>query len=168
MEKLNFLVLLAATLVPLVVGFVWYNPKIGFGKAWMSATGITEENARGANMVVVFGLTVLFSFLLAFIMHLLVIHQVHIVALLTHQPDSADPNSQSSVMLKQIMDSYGTSYRTFKHGAFHGTLGGIMLALPIIGVPALFERKSFKYVAIHAGYWIVCIALMGGIICGFA
>jgi len=165
---MNILVILAATLVPLIVGFVWYSPKIGFGKAWMQATGITMDDGKNTNMVLVFGLTILFSFFVAMAMHMLVIHQIHIVSLLTHQPDSKDPNSESMTLLKRIMELFGTSYRTFKHGAFHGTLAGIMLAVPIIGVPALFERRSFKYVAINAGYWIVCMALMGGIICQFA
>lgn len=163
----NLFVVLAATLVPLLVGFVWYNPKIGFGKAWMTASGMTEEHAKGANMALVFGLTILFSFFVAFAMHLVVIHQIHAMAILTNQADSSDPNSESITMLKRFMELYGTSYRTFKHGAFHGTIAGIMLAIPIIGVPALFERRSFKYVAINAGYWVLCMALMGGIICAF-
>lgn len=168
MEKFNFVPLLIATALPLVIGFVWYSPKIGFGKAWMKATGITEDSAKGANMVLIFGLTILFSFLVAFIMHMLVIHQMHTIALLSNQPDSREPNSESMALLKQFMERYGNSYRTFKHGAFHGTIAGIALAIPIIGVPALFERRSFKYVAINAGYWIVCMALMGGVICAFA
>lgn len=167
METTNLLVVLAATFVPLVVGFVWYNPKFGFGKAWMTASGMTEETARGANMAKVFGLTILLSFFVAFAMHLVVIHQIHVISLLTNQADSHDPDSESITMLKRFMELYGTSYRTFKHGAFHGTIAGIMLAFPIIGVPALFERKSFKYVAINAGFWVVCMALMGGIICAF-
>ncbi len=32
MMKLNFLIILAAALIPMVMGFIWYNPKI-FGKA---------------------------------------------------------------------------------------------------------------------------------------
>ena len=164
---MNIVVLLGATLVPLVIGFVWYNPKIGFGKAWMAATGITEEDGKNANMGLIFGLTLLLSFFVAVVMTLLVVHQVHVNALLTHQPDSGDPNSESMALLAKFNELYSTSYRTFKHGAFHGTFAGIMLAFPIIGVPALFERKSFKYVAINAGYWVVCMALMGGIICAF-
>ncbi|WP_317898469.1 DUF1761 domain-containing protein [Aurantibacillus circumpalustris] len=164
---MNIVVLLGATLVPLVIGFVWYNPKIGFGKAWMVATGITEEDGKNANMGLIFGLTILLSFFVAVVMTMLVVHQVHVNALLTHQPDSGDPNSESMTLLAKFTELYGTSYRTFKHGAFHGTFAGIMLAFPIIGVPALFERKSFKYVAINAGYWVVCMALMGGIICAF-
>jgi uncharacterized membrane protein len=164
---MNIIVLLGATLIPLIVGFIWYSPTLGFGKAWMAATGLTQEDEKKANMGLMFGLTILLSFFVAFIMTLLVIHQIHIVSLLSNQPDSQDPNSESMAILHRIMELYGTSYRTFKHGAFHGTIAGIMLAVPIIAIPALFERKSFKYVAINGGYWVVCMALMGGVICQF-
>jgi len=167
MEATNLLVVLGVTLIPLAVGFIWYNPKIGFGKAWMQASGMTEENARGANMTLVFGLTILLSFFIAFGMHLIVIHQIHVMAILTNQADSHTAGSESITMLNRFMELYGNSYRTFRHGAFHGTLAGIMLAIPILGVPALFERKSFKYVAINGGFWVVSMALMGGIICAF-
>jgi len=35
--EINFLILLAATLAPMVIGFIWYHPKL-FGTAWMSAS----------------------------------------------------------------------------------------------------------------------------------
>ena len=162
---MNFLAILLASLVPLITGFVWYHPKV-LGNKWMLASGMTEEKGKGANMIKIFGLTFLFSFMLAIIMQLLVIHQTHTIALLSNQPDSKDPNSEASLMLKKFMELFGNSYRTFKHGAFHGTLAGIFLALPIIGINALFERRSFAYIAINAGYFIITFALMGGILCG--
>jgi hypothetical protein len=165
--QISFLIIFLASLVPLVLGFIWYHPKV-FGTKWMEATGLSEEKIKGANMAKIFGLTYLFSLFLTFSLQMLVIHQIHTVSLLTHQPDSADPNSEASQMLKKFMELFGTSYRTFKHGAFHGTLAGIMLALPIVGINALFERKSFKYIAINAGYFTVAFALMGGILCAFA
>ena len=63
------------------------------------------------------------------------------------------------------MDQYGQNFRTFKHGAFHGTLSGIFYAFPIIAINALFERRSWKYIWIHTGYWILTLALMGGTVC---
>jgi len=32
----------------------------------------------------------------------------------------------------------------------------------------MFERRGFKYIAIHGGYWMLTLGLMGGIICQFA
>jgi hypothetical protein len=165
--EVNWLIVLAATAVPMVTGFIWYNPTIGFGKSWMAASGMTMEKAKSANMGLIMGLTALFAFLIAISMQSIVIHQYSIFGILSMQPDSADPASRSSVMLKDFMENYGTSYRTFKHGAFHGALFGIMFALPLIGTGALYEGKGFKYIAIHSGYWILNLALMGGIICAF-
>jgi hypothetical protein len=162
----NFSIVLAATAVPLVIGFIWYHPKV-FGTAWMKTTGMTPEKGKQSNMVVMFGLTLLFSFFIASLLMSLVVHQVSVVSLLSNQPDSGDPASESSTMLKRFMELYGNSYRTFKHGVFHGTLSGIFLALPIVAINALFEQKGFKYIVINAGYWIVSMALMGGLICAF-
>lgn len=163
----NFAIVLAAAVIPMVIGFIWYNPKV-LGKAWMEAAGLTEEKLKSANMAKIFIVSFLFMLMLAFVMQMLVIHQIHTMAILYNQPDFAQAGSPSSQMLKQFMELYGSSYRTFKHGAFHGTFAGITLALPILGVNALFERKSFKYIAINAGYWILSMALMGGVICAFA
>lgn len=162
--KLNFPILFAAAVVPLLVGFIWYNRKT-FGNAWMKASGMTEEKAKGMNMGIVFGLTYLFSFFVAFALQFIVIHQYSTIAILSTQPDSQTPGSESMNMLNHFMELYGHSYRTFKHGAFHGTIAAITLALPVLGVNALFERKGGKYIFINLGFWIVCMALMGGIIC---
>jgi hypothetical protein len=164
--EINFLILLAATFVPLVIGFIWYHPKV-FGNAWMRAAGITPDAAKNANMALIFGLTILFSFFIAFMMQSMVIHQFSVLGLLSQQPDFQTEGSESSQLLKRIMDLYGRSYRTFKHGAFHGVLTGIFFAIPILGINSLFERKGFKYIAINGGYWIVSLGLMGGVICAF-
>jgi hypothetical protein len=165
--EINFLILLAATLMPLVVGFIWYHKKV-FGTAWMHAAGVSEDSAKNANMGLIFGLTILFSFFIAFMMQSMVIHQFNVFGILATQPDFATEGSESSSMLKRFMELYGNSYRTFKHGAFHGALAGIFFATPILGINSLFERKGFKYIAINGGYWIVSLALMGGVICAFS
>lgn len=162
----NFIVLLLAALIPLITGFIWYNSKT-FGNAWMKAADMTPEKAKGANMALVFGLTYLFSFLLSFALSPIVIHQYSIFSTVMGDPDLNDATSQLSTWLKEFYDKYGKNYRTFKHGALHGTMSGIFFALPILAVNAMFERKSAKYIAINAGYWTVTLALMGGVICAF-
>ncbi len=161
--QVNFLAVFIASLIPLVIGFVWFNPKT-FGTIWMNETGMTPEKGKEANMMKVMGLTWLFSFMLAFIMQPIVIHQYGIFSILGMQPDSSDPNSEPMQLFKKIMDLYGSSYRTFKHGAFHGIIAALFLVLPIMAINALFEQKSAKYVAVNLGYWAVSMALMGGIV----
>lgn len=59
----NLIAVLVSSLVTLLVGFVWYNPKV-FGTIWMQETGMTEEKAQKSNMLKVFGLTIfLFHFI---------------------------------------------------------------------------------------------------------
>lgn len=165
--KIDIVILLLAALVPLAIGNIWYNPKIGFGNAWMKASGMTEEKAKGANMILILGLTYLFSFFVAFALCSFSIHQLSLTSLFFLQPID-DPTTEMGALYKSVMDVLGNSYRTFKHGAFHGTIAGIVIALPVISVGAMFERRGFKYIAIHAGYWIVSMALMGGIVCAYA
>ncbi len=161
---INFLAVLVAALVPLIMGFIWYNPKV-LGNAWMQAAGVTEEKMKGANMAVIFGISFVLSFLLAFFTQSLVIHQFHIAgAFFDYQEQIKDVNTSEGALFKQVMDLVGTSHRTFKHGAFHGVLSGLFVITPILATNAMFERKGFKYIAINAGYWIICLAIMGGIV----
>lgn len=163
----NFLFIALAALVPLVIGFIWYNPKV-FGNAWMKSAGITEETMQGANMAVIFGLTYILSLLVALILFSMVIHQTHLYSILMDEPGLMEAGSPVNDLLKDFMEKYGNNFRTFKHGALHGTIGGLFLAMPVLAINALFERKGFKYIAINAGFWIVSLAIMGGIICQFA
>lgn len=163
----NFPILALSALVPLLLGFVWYNPK-AFGNAWMQAADMTEDKMKGANMALIFGLTFLLSLLVAVMLGTIVIHQNGLFSLLAGEPDFANPQSEAGQFLSNAMQKYGGNFRTFKHGALHGTLSGIFFALPILGIIALFERKGFKYIAINAGYWVVSLAIMGGIICAFS
>ena len=48
-SSLNWLAVIAATLVAFVVGAVWYTPAL-FGKAWMKATGLKESDLKKAGM----------------------------------------------------------------------------------------------------------------------
>ena len=164
---INFLFLAAAALIPMVMGFVWYNPKV-LGNSWMEASGLNEEKLKGANMPLIFGLSYFFSFLLAFGIYFMVVHQTHVMSTLMNEPGLQDPGTDMYNYYTDFMTRFGSNFRTFKHGVFHGTIGGIVVALPILATNALFERKGFKYIAINAGYWIITMALMGGVICQFA
>lgn len=137
----NWLALIVASILPLVTGFIWYNPKV-FGTAWMKESGMTEEKAKQMNPAKTYGLAVVMAFLLA----LAIWPQVMLggTAEMPHGP--------------------GGDYMTFTHGLLHGALMGAFIALPVLATNALFEMKSFKYVMINAGYWVLTMALMGGII----
>ena len=158
--EINFLALIVAALSTLVVGFIWYNPKV-FGGIWMRETGMTEEKAKGSNMALIFGMSIFYAFLIAFILQMLVIHQYGALGMVGGDPTLAKPSYGA------FMADYGVSFRTFKHGMLHGFLSGLFFALPILGTTALYERRSWKYTLVVGGYWIVACMIMGGIICAW-
>ncbi len=167
MVHVNFLAVLVAALIPLVIGFVWYNPKV-FGAAWMKAADMSMEKIKGANMALVFGLTFVFSFFVAMTMNFVTIHQFGMQSsLMTDAKAFEDATSPVRVYFADYLAKYGNNFRTFKHGAFHGTVSGFMFVLPVIAINAMFEHKGFKYIAINAGFWIISLALMGGVVCGW-
>lgn len=157
-QPFNFYAVIAATFVTLVVGFIWYSPQV-FGTIWMKETGMTEEKAKQSNMLKVFGLTIVYSFMLSFIMPSLVIHQMGVLG--TFGGNMKDVN------YIEFMKLHGDLFRTFKHGALHGFVSGLFIALPITAINGLFEQKSWKYILINAGYWMVSMMIMGAIICGW-
>jgi hypothetical protein len=164
---MNYLSLIAAALVPMAVGFVWYHPKT-FGNTWMRAAGITEEMIKTGNMPLIFGLSLLFSLMLALNIHGLATHDGFISGALYYVTDGTmkpDPASEAGKWLEYYNTNLAASNHTFKHGAFHGLfLAGLFLALPMVAINALFERKGWKYIAVNAGYWLVTFLLMGGIL----
>lgn len=158
---INPIAIPVAAVAALLIGALWYNPKIGFGNVWMRESGMTEEKMKSGKMGIIFGLSLLFAALLAMLLMNFTNHQWGAFGMIGAEPELAKPSFEA------FMNDYGTAYRTFKHGALHGSMFGIMGALPIIGTIALFERKSAKYIFVNSGYWIVTLTIMGGIICAW-
>lgn len=162
--NMNFLAVLVSATIPMVMGFIWYNPKV-MGTAWMRETGLTEDKMKGGNMAIIFGISFILSFLLAVSLQFNVIHQFHITsAFFDFKEQIKDAATPEGSIYKSTMDLVGLGHRTFKHGALHGTMTGLLFVTPILATGAMFERKSFKYIAINCGYWIICLAIMGGIL----
>ncbi|MEZ4793293.1 MAG: DUF1761 domain-containing protein [Gelidibacter sp.] len=159
--EMNFIAIAVAALSTLVVGFIWYHPKV-FGTVWMNATGLTDEELKKGNMLKIFGLTLILSFMIATVLQFLTIHQTGAFSMIGGQV-----TSETLPSFQVFMDDYGMAFRTYKHGAFHGFLTGLFFALPLIAINGLFEHKSAKYIFVNSGYWIVSLTLMGAIICGW-
>ncbi len=158
---MNWYILFISAAIPLVTGFIWYNKNV-FGNAWTKASGINPDDGTKMNMVKLFGLTYLLGLFFSGAMLSMVIHQMHVGSIFADVPDANQPGSDFML----FMEKYGDKFKTFKHGAFHGFIGSITVALPIIGIIAMFERRSGKYIFIHWGYWAITMMLMGGLICG--
>lgn len=159
----NFLFIALAALIPMIMGFLWYGPLL-FQNAWMKQLGFTEESLKGGNMAVIFILSYVFSFMLAFFLQFITVHQTGIYSSLL-ESGSTELTGDALAQFKELMSTYGDNYRSFKHGALHGVLAGVFVVLPVLATQAMFERKTAKYVLINAGYWILTIALMGGVVC---
>ncbi len=158
--EFNVLAIIVAAIVPLVLGFLWYNPAL-FGNVWMRESGMTEEKMKSSNMAVIFGVSLLLSILLSFFTQFLVIHQTGALGMVGADLEAAKPSFEA------FMADYGTAHRSFGHGALHGAFAGIFLVLPIMGTNGLFERKSWKHILINAGYWTLALTIMGSILCGW-
>jgi hypothetical protein len=134
MGDVNWLSLIIAAILPSILGFAWYSPML-FGKAWMDSIGMTEEKARSGNMPLNMGISLVLSFFLAF-------------------------------FLLATVNGMGQEgeFDTFKHGAFHGLLLGILVVIPTFITNGLFEQRAWKTMLINVAYWIITLALMGGVI----
>jgi hypothetical protein len=137
MEKVNFLSLVLASLVPMVVGFIYYHKAL-FGKAWMESIGMTDEKQKSANMPVMMAVSLVMSFLIAFFMM-----------------QFCNGAGQEGV---------NGEFDTFKHGALHGIIVSLFLIIPVVISNGLFEQKSWKNILINGLYWMITLAIMGGIV----
>lgn len=164
LPEMNFLAIILAALVPMVVGFIYYNPKT-VGSAWMKASGMTDEKVKSGNMLVIFGSSLLLSFLMAVIMVQMVIHQTDLFSLFNGKEGMGVAGSEVQNAVDEVLRLGGDNFRTFGHGMVHGAFVGILLIFPIITTNNLFERKPFKLSLINSIYWIITLMLMGGILC---
>jgi len=65
LHDLNWLAIIVGAIIPMVLGFIWYHPKL-FGRMWMDSLGFNEEDLKGGNMAMIFGLSFLLAAVLAY------------------------------------------------------------------------------------------------------
>ena len=72
MLSVNFLTILVATIVNMVLGFIWYGPLLG--KQWMKASGRTKESMEKEkkDMPMVMGLMFVGALVMAYILALFI------------------------------------------------------------------------------------------------
>ena len=164
--EINYLLLFATALIPLAVGSLWYSNFL-FGKIWFRTSGMTEEKMSPGNMLLIFGLTYLLGLFLSNGLAAWSVHQMMTENLFVMQPGYSDQAGEYYEFFQTFITKYGTLHRSFGHGAVHGVVGALFLALPLIGINALFERRGWKYIAVHVGYWLVVMVLMCGVLSQF-
>ncbi len=163
MGQANWFILPIAAFFPLIIGYVWYHPAL-FGKKLSLITGekIPEKPSIGR-----IALIYLFSFLLAYILTLMSVHQTAMFQLFFMDPNLGDINSEYSQFINQFMKDYGDRHRTFGHGMIHGAEASLLFGLAFFGITSLMQNKPLKSIWIHLGFWIFCCSLMAGLSCAF-
>jgi hypothetical protein len=63
MQGINWLAVVAAAVSSFVLGGLWFGPL--FGKAWMRASGVTEEMVASANMARTLGVSFVLQLIIA-------------------------------------------------------------------------------------------------------
>lgn len=142
--QINFPALLVATIIPLVMGFIYYHPSV-LGNTWMAANGFVKTSLTPPKPVM-YLLALFCSFLLAFFLWGW-----------TTGAGGVDPFQTTDPV-------DGHSYVTFKHGAFHGIVFSLLVILPIFITMKIFEMRSWKWAFVNGGYWGITIILMCGIL----
>ena len=165
--EMNVYVFFITALIPLIIGSIWYNPKV-FGNVWMRSSGVTEEQAQSGNMLLIFGLAYVFGVMLSVFFSSWSVHQLSVNGLFAMQPGFVDKTDQGMIALvNSINGEYAGLHRTFGHGAIHGIIAAVLGALPLVAINALFERRGWKYIMVHFGYWLITFILMSGAVCQF-
>jgi len=167
MLTLNPLIIALTGLIPMVIGAIYYSPAV-MGKTWMRTSGTSEEKAASGNMILILGVAYVLSCLLAVFLTINSIHQFSIQSLFVMDESFEVAGSEMNNFMNDFMAKYGDRHRTFGHGAVHGGFLSLLVALPLIGIIANFERRGWKYIAVHWVYWFIALVLMSGVVCQFS
>lgn len=167
----NLWLALPIALIPILVGFVYYGP-MAFHKTWQKEAGLTDEQIAGGNMTKILGLSLVYSFLIACFVPIFTVHQTALSGIFGTSAMDQWMVKGSDLMTKldeiNALTGLYEHHLHFGHGAFHGLLFALLFVGPVFWVNGLFERKSWKYMLLHTGYWAICLSLMGGVWAQFA
>jgi len=137
--ELNMLAVGVAALFPMIIGFIYFHPKV-LGGVWMKANGFTLESVGKGPNPVLYVVALVLSFLLSLWM----------------SGNVAGPG--------QDVAPDGHSYATFGHGVIHGMVISLLVLLPVLGTISIFEKRGWGWLFTNLGYWMITLALMGGIL----
>ncbi len=134
----NYLAVLLAAFVSIVLGFLWYGPF--FGKPWMKLMGISKESMQSGQkgMAKTYALMIVTTLITAYVLS-------HVTTF-------------GIAYFKTPGVSAGLS------SGFWMWLG---FAVPLIMDGQLWEKKPWKLFWINAGYRLVSFLLMGAILAGW-
>ena len=132
--EVNWLAVLVAGVMSMMVGFFWYSPLL-FAKPWMKMSGMTKEKIAKSNMTKTYGISFVVGLVTAFVLAYgmgLSIDFFHYSGLLT------GISSAIWIWLGFVMPVQLTSW--------------------------LFDGKSFSLFLINTGYQLSSLIVMGVVI----
>jgi hypothetical protein len=132
--EINFIGVLAASIVSMVVGSIWYSKAV-FGKIWVKLEKIDEKKAKKDAPSAISGMAVL-AILMAYVL-------AHVTYL--SSAFYTDYSYQGAAL----------------SSAFWMWVGFV---LPVVASNSLFNQAPWKISAIHAGNWLVTLLGMGFVI----
>lgn len=162
----NINALFYAAFIPLIIGSIWYHPKM-MGKISSKSKGPSVSNKSSIGQLAKILLGYVIGVLIAYTLMGITVHQLGVMQTLLDQPGFSDQQGQGYLFFQNFMAEYGNSYRNLFHGLFHGAVSACSFALPVIGSIALYEEKGWKFVMVHFGYWLICLSMMSGLISHF-
>ena len=137
--QMNWAAYAVAVVAQMVIGFIWFHPKV-MGTMWAKSLGVPLEEMKPNNPGMVYGLTTLYTLLFT----------MFLMTNVTGPGQDVAPD--------------GHSYHTFQHGFAHALILAVMVVLPILGTPALYEGKKKGWMMVQMGYWLVRLIVAAGII----
>lgn len=137
--------IVVATLMPMLIGFIYYHPKV-LGGVWMRANGFTPESIGTGPKPIMFLAATVLSLMLAFWCRIqfMDVHQTSL-----------------------NFDGTPKDWVTYGHGVAHGLIYGLFVILPVFGTNAIFEKRSLSYVLVNVGYWTLTLVAVCAIVCGW-
>lgn len=156
----NILVLIGASFIPMILGAIWFHPKVFGGDKWYDLAKLIGDERSDVSTIKLLS-TMILNFLIAFGLYNLVVHQFALFSVV-----GGDVELLKTGTSYAFLQEYGSTFQTFKHGAFHGLMPAtLMFVVPVLGYVTIFEKKSIKYFLVYLGYWAISLTIMGGILC---
>ena len=131
----------------MIIGAIFYGPL--FGKQWVASLGYSQDNLpEPIKMPIVYVISFLLSFVLSY----------HIAFIIEHVHKGVNDAGERIF----------TTTHTFGHGAFHGLQLALIIVVPVLVSNLLFQRNKASNIFLNVVYWLIALAIMGGIVDAFA
>ena len=139
LTDVNWIAVVIAMVVNIVLGFLWYSPKLPTGKIWMRGVGLSEDHKPTPKQLgVAMTLMVLGSFFMMF-----VFHHTNLAYRDAYRLDEA---AYSLTILDGVM------------GAVFTWLG---FYVPVLWGSVAWENKPWSLFFVNAGYYLVTLLIAG-------